>query len=129
MKNLASMLLLFLLITGCSRGSEYIQHTYLKNYNLNEVKTAYVGQPAVKVRDLYVDYDQYKAKTALRYYWKASDDFELTGKYIKKKYFGYNVKVVGKKGEMYATTGFTMVDGTSYTIVNLLNETTKTLTR
>jgi len=115
--------IIVIFLAGCGRHrSELIQHSYLKNYSLGEVKTAYIGQPIAKVRDLYADYDEFQKKFALKYYMIASSDFELNGKYIKKKYFDYPVKVAGKKDGLYPATGYTSVDGLPYTIVNMVNE-------
>ncbi len=112
-----------ILFSGCGKHrSEMIQHSYLKNYSLGEIKTAYIGQSVVKVRDLYANYDEFQRKFAVKYYLKASNDFELNGKYIKKKFFEFPVKVVGKKDGLYPAAGYTSVDGLPYTVVNMVNE-------
>lgn len=122
MKVITAIFMLMLL-AGCGKHrSELIQHSYLKNYSLGEIKTAYIGQPIAKVRDLYADYDEFQRKFALKYYMKPSSDFELSGKYIKKKYFDFPVKVAGKKDSLYPATGYTSVESIPYTIVNMVNE-------
>ncbi len=122
MKKFA-VVFIIILLAGCGKHrSELIQHSYLKNYSLGEIKTAYIGQPVVKVRDLYANYDEFQKKFAVKYYLKASSDFELNGKYIKKQYFDFTVKVVGKIDELYPATGYTSVNGLPYTIVNMVNE-------
>jgi hypothetical protein len=113
------MLIFMLLIAcGCNRvavmESNLIQHSYLKNYSLGELKTAHIGQPIVKAKDFY---EAFKVS----YNMKSSSDFELRGIY-QKKLSDYNVKVQGKKDINYPSSGSIIIDGIEYTIINMKNE-------
>ncbi len=116
------LIFMIVILSGCGRVSvkpvetEQIQHSYLKNYSLDELKTAYVGQPIVKVRDFYAAYK-------VTYGMKPSTDFVLTGIY-RRTLSDYNVKVLGKKDVSYPASSI-IFDGIEYSIVNMINEASK----
>lgn len=116
MKKYVLMMPLILALNGCNHvsQSELIQHSYLKNYTVGEKSTAYIGQPIVKARDYYAD-------NKVSYNMIASTDFVITDTY-QKKIFDYSVKVAGKKGVSYPSSGSIKIDNIEYNVINFKNE-------
>jgi hypothetical protein len=115
------LVFMLVILCGCGRvsvkPSEEIQHSYLKNYSLGELKTAYVGQPIVKARDYYADF---KVTAGM----KPTVDFVLTGIY-RRTFPNYKVEVLGKKDVNYPASGSIILGEIEYSIVNMINEASK----
>jgi hypothetical protein len=67
------LLILAFILFGCAPA--YVHHAYDKSYKLNEVRTAYVGEPVIKVSDSYC-FTKQTPKFA-----SPSENFTLLAKY------------------------------------------------
>jgi len=99
MKRIMMPLVLFVLISfvfGCQRAyqSQLIRHSYVTNYNIGEVKTAYIGQSILKVKDYYV------FKISETTFLEPTEDFTLTAN-VPTIFSDYKLNISGVKGERY----------------------------
>ena len=109
-------------LTGCSRSHDVYKHDFSKNYNIGKMQTAYIGQPVVKVKDFYrkvESIDPQSNQSNYINYVIASDNFILTGTFVKKLYFNYDVNIEVKKDKPYQIKGGKVIDGVAYKIVDV----------
>ena len=110
---------LILIFTGCSgkrQRQDLVQvweHVYDKGYVLGEIKTAYIGDTIIKVRDRYIHLGT-ECLTMT-----ASEDFKLAGNYTQKKFLNHNVIVDGKKQTQYISNDTVELDGQQYLIADV----------
>ena len=112
MKSLLTIVFL-LIFVGCLHKPElsqniYGQHWYEKNYILGETRTVYTGEPVLQVNDYYI-----RGMRCFKMY--PSNDFTLSGKYVKKSLFDYYIVISGKLQSKYQSSNSTQLDGKNYT--------------
>lgn len=110
MKKVFGVLIL-LALTGCSKGM--VKHSFIKNYTVGEIETAYIGQPVIKIRDIYQEID--KDSNDKCFYAKPSNDFIFTGSY-NKKLFNQSLSIKGSNKKLYSLGDKTKVNGIEYSI-------------
>jgi len=101
------------LASGCTQT--VVKHEYIKNYAIGETQAAYIGEPIIKVRDVYIRTDN--AKVSDCYYFKPSNDFTITGEYS----LAYSNKPFVIKGlslTKYLQSDSIVMDGATYSVVN-----------
>jgi hypothetical protein len=116
MKALLTMVFMLILV-GCSHKPELVLHGYEKNYILGETRTAYTGEPVLKVRDYYVQ--GIRSSQANCFELSPSDDFTLAGTFTKKSYFDYDVVIKAKVQSKYQSNDNTQLNGNNYSIVDI----------
>jgi hypothetical protein len=95
------LLVLISFFSGCGHNSQYIQeprlirHSYVTNYKIGEVKTAYIGQSIVKVKDYYASKGY--EKTTL----EPTEDFTLTAIAPSITHSDYKLNISGLKSKQY----------------------------
>lgn len=104
---------LLLALTGCTK---IVQHSYLKNYTLGEIQTAYIGQPVIKIRDFYQDINSDNNNKC--FYAKPSSDFTISGVYTK-KLFDRNLNIKGSSQRYYSLNDSIKLDGLVYSIFDI----------
>jgi len=100
--------------SGCAgrQSPQLIRHSYVTNYKMEEIKTAYVGQSIVKVKDYYVYTDYVKT------FIEPTENFKLTAT-VPTKISSYSLNISGLKGNRYEVYYKEKVDGILYNIVYL----------
>jgi hypothetical protein len=107
------LLALISFISGCGhRQIQLDRHSYVTNYTIGEINTAYIGQSIIKVKDYYVYGYQVSEITVLM----ATEDFTLTAN-VPTIFSSYNLKISGQKGQKYNLYYNTKVDGIQYDLI------------
>lgn len=114
--------LILLALTGCS-GVSPMQHVYLKNYKLGEIQTAYIGEPIIRIRDIYREVNSESNKKC--FYVTPSNDFIISGVYTK-KLFNRNLHINGSSKEHYPLNDSKDSGGAIYSIFDITDNNNKT---
>lgn len=111
--KLGILLILTFLSSGCVSTDYY--RNYNKNYKLNEVKTARLGEPIAKVND------EYCSKQTTRFA-IPSDDFTLEATYIRYGIMQENIKVKLYRNMKYPIADTVKHNGVDYNVVFIRSE-------
>jgi hypothetical protein len=107
-------MLIVLALTGCSHGM--VKHEYLKNYKLGEIQTAYIGQPIIKIRDIYREVNNDNKYNC--FYVTPSNDFSISGIYTK-KLFDKKLDIKGSSHKYYPLNDSMILNGVVYSIFDI----------
>lgn len=107
-------IIMVLALSGCSKGM--VQHSFIKSYTVGEVETAYIGQPVIKIRDIYQEVN--KDVNNKCFYAKPSNDFTLTGEY-NKKLFNRKLNIKGSSKNIFSLGDKTKINGVEYSVFNI----------
>jgi hypothetical protein len=111
MRYFIMLVILISFISGCGhRQPQLIRHSYATNYKIEEIKTAYVGQSIVKVKDYYA------YKSYVTTFIEPTENFTLTAT-IPNNFSVYNLNISGLKGKRYETYYKEQLDGILYNIM------------
>lgn len=114
MKKVLGVIIVLALCSGCSKTM--IQHTFEKNYTVGEIETAFIGQPVIKVRDIYQEVHNEESDKC--FYVKPSNDFTFKGSYTK-KLFNRNFIIKGPINKMFTLGDKTKINGIEYSIFDV----------
>lgn len=125
MKKLLVVVML-LSLTACGK-TNIVKHEYIKNYTLGETKTAFTGEPLIKIRDVYFVIRKEDQENC--YYVMPSDDFIISGKYVN-KLRNREVNIKGFSKRLYAMNDYLKASDNKYPfmdyIVSMTNNKTET---
>jgi len=107
-------IIIVLALSGCSKGM--VKHSFIKNYTVGEIETAYIGQPVIKIRDIYQEVN--KDGNNKCFYAKPSNDFTLTGSYDK-KLFNRNLSIKGSSKKLFSLGDKTKINGVEFSIFDI----------
>lgn len=104
--------LLLLALTGCSK--DLVQHAYLKNYTLGEPQTVHIGEPIIKIRDIYREFDE-NHPSVKGVCVEPSNDFSVSAKYTE-RFIDRNLKVSGSSQKQYPFNYLTKINNAEYSV-------------
>jgi hypothetical protein len=112
-------MLIVLALTGCSHGM--VKHQYIKNYTLGEIQTAYIGQPIIKIRDIYREVNDREVNNNNKntcFYVTPSNDFSISGIYTK-KLFNKKLDIKGSNHKYYPLNDTMILNGVVYSVFDI----------
>ncbi|WP_243372587.1 hypothetical protein [Geotalea sp. SG265] len=111
MRQLVCFLLL-LALTGCSK--DLVQHAYLKNYTLGEPQSVHIGEPIIKIRDIYREFDE-NHPSVKGVCLEPSSDFSVSAKYTE-RFIDRSLKVSGSSQKQYPFNYVTKINNAEYSV-------------